>query len=111
MNYFYKGVCYENIADARLSFQSNFDDVSITANGDVISIHPLPSTGATFQVCKSVNGSACTFETYDYPGFADCEHAITSEYVMDWLIIVLPIIATIWGLKKFIKFFDGGYDK
>ncbi|MDO5625732.1 MAG: hypothetical protein Q4G71_13710 [Pseudomonadota bacterium] len=105
MSALYQGICYPSNAEAKQAACS-----AISARwGDGASIYTVEctsSSGPTMNICKRQDGGVCQIITQDYPDFPSCEHSGGTDMAMDWLYLVLPLMAALWGLKRLMRIFD-----
>lgn len=107
MSALYRGICYPSVEAARQQACSGASSIWGDA-GNVITVDCVSTSFAapTMQLCKRVNGGQCETIIQDYPPFPDCEFSGGVDIALEWMYLVLPIIATLWGIKKLIGLFD-----
>lgn len=103
----YQGVCYPTVEAARKTACSS----ASLSWGSGASSYSLDCTSSDFSaqhmdLCKRQDGGACQILQRPYPDFPECDYAGGSGMAVDWLFIVLPIMAGLWGLKKLSNLFD-----
>lgn len=106
MGALFKGVCYPDAVAARqeacsASAATWGSGTSAITTECATSNFTLP----TFEVCKRIDGGLCSILTYE-PFFPDCEYAGGTDMALEWLYLVLPILATLWGVKKLAEMFS-----
>lgn len=103
----FKGVCYPNDAEAKKAACS----ASSTSWGDGSSLYTVECTDTEFSaaymtMCKRVDGGSCLVSQQPYPAFPPCDFDGGVSLTLDWLYLVLPLAATLYGLKKLLGLFD-----
>lgn len=111
MGALFQGVCYPDIEQAK---QAACSAMSATwgAGENVFSIECASTsfTGPTFDVCRRENGGQCSTISYPAPSFPDCDFSGGVDFATEWLYLLLPVMVTLWGIKKLITLFDTNRD-
>lgn len=107
MGALFKGVCYPDVLAAK---QAACSSMSATwgSGSSVFSLECASSdfSGPTFDVCRRENGGECQMLVYPAPTFSECGFSGGVDFASEWLYLLLPVIVTLWGIKKLIGLFD-----
>lgn len=103
----FNGVCYP---DAGAAKQAACSATSATwgSGSSVFTVECASSdfTGPTFDVCRRQDGGACQILVYPAPTLPECGFSGGVDFATEWLYLVLPVIVSLWGIKKLIGLFD-----
>ncbi|QTD44303.1 hypothetical protein [Ottowia testudinis] len=107
MSALYQGVCYPSVEAARKTACSSAS-LSWGAGESSFSLDctSLEFSSTQMELCKRQDGGSCLMIQRPYPDFPECNYSGGSGMAVDWLYLVLPIMAGLWGLKKLINLFD-----
>lgn len=107
MGALYQNVCYPDQATARAQACSGFEARSVQG-GDLYTAQCTSTAfdGATMDLCKRTNGSACTTVTQPWPQTPECsfEGGVSLSY--DYFLAAIAFLVIVWGGKKLIQLFD-----
>lgn len=103
----YQGVCYPSDAAAKIAACSG----ASTSWGSGSSLYTSECTntefsGAYMDICRRTDGGPCTMTQVPYPTFQPCDYDGGANLALDWMYLVLPIFAVLYGAKKLLALFD-----
>ena len=108
----FKNVCYPTVEAAK---QQACSAASLTWGSGASAFSQecasVTFTGPTMDLCIRQNGGPCQAYTTEYPHFPDCDFAGGVDFALEWLYLVLPVIATLWGIKRLIGLFSTNRDE
>ena len=102
----FNGVCYPTEQHARTAACSEYRFHYGDAQGNFYTLECTHDDFGDMQVCKRTNNQACVFYHFRWPYFLECDYHGGTDFAVEWLAIVLPVMAVLWGLKRLISIFD-----
>uniref|UniRef100_A0AAU8BCA6 Uncharacterized protein n=1 Tax=Dulem virus 61 TaxID=3145772 RepID=A0AAU8BCA6_9VIRU len=106
MGALFQGVCYPSDTDAKQAACSAHFVQWGGSRGIYTSICDSASNNV-MNVCIRENGNACTYISHPYPNFPKCDYHGGVDFSLEWAYLILPVVVTLWGMKRLIRFFDG----
>ena len=103
----FQGVCFPTVEAAKQAACS----ASAHVWGSGLSSYSIECASTSFfgpsmDLCKRVDGGSCLTLQQPYPDFPACDFSGGADMAMDWMYAVLPVLATLWGLKKLAEIFS-----
>jgi hypothetical protein len=110
MGMLYKGVCYADVASARVDACSNAYTSSLNGSNLVTAECTNTSfTAATMAICRRTNGGACTNSSTPWPVFQSCDYDGVNASAGVWFGVALTLFIVAFFGKKMIKLFDSNH--
>ena len=102
----FKGVCYPTEQHARTAACTEYRWHWGDSAGNYYTVECVDDSGGDMKLCKRTNDGQCAFTHFRWPYFLECDYAGGTDLAMDWLTIVLPIMAFLFGFKRILHLFD-----
>lgn len=106
MSSLYQGVCFPTEVEARQAACSAAQDRWGSGSSSFSTECTTVDFSATeMTICKREDGGPCSVIVQPWPVFPECDFSGGVSFAQDWLYLVLPVMATLWGLKRLIGLF------
>lgn len=104
----HKGVCYPAQADARQAACSDYPLIwAVGSSSYSLSCSAsVDLSAASMSMCKSIDGGECVTVSQAWPSMPDCDYSGGAAVALDWGLVSMALLVTIWGWKKLIRLFD-----
>lgn len=107
MGYLHKGVCYPDLPTVKAEFCAQ----QWATWGNTTTAYTFECTASNFALttwssCRKSNGGACSSFTHAYPTFPTCNWEQQSSFSLDYGLLAMALLVTIWGGKQLINLFN-----
>lgn len=110
MGALYRSTCYASTPEALAATCSEFGGSSNVSN-TLYTWQCTGVSGTNFVVSRWQNGTPQSPVFVSVPTLQDCDYSVGSTVFLDFLYLALPIVATVWGLRRLYLIFSTHHER